>query len=118
MVHSLVAQAQGAHDRGRGQLPAKPLGLKACRLAELGAANPDAVLELAADGFLICMTATGGDTGACNGTLSGLLWQALKHSALPLKLFDSSTDFRLPDNSVLSPDASLVAIDRWQALTA
>ena len=64
------------------------------------------------------MTATGGDTGACNGTLSGLLWQALKHSALPLKLFDSSTDFRLPDNSVLSPDASLVAIDRWQALTA
>ena len=118
MVHSLSAQAQGAHDRGRGQLPAKPLGLKACRLAELGAANPDAVLELAADGFLICMTATGGDTGARNGTLSGLLWQALKHNALPLKLFDSSTDFRLPDNSVLSPDASLVAIDRWQALTA
>jgi Uma2 family endonuclease len=118
LVHSLSAQAQGAHDRGRGQLPAKPLGLKACRLAELGAANPDAVLELAADGFLICMTATGGDTGARNGTLSGLLWQALKHNALPLKLFDSSTDFRLPDNSVLSPDASLVAIDRWQALTA
>jgi len=118
LVHSLSAQAQGAHDCGRGQLPAKPLGLKACRLAVLGAANPDAVLELAADGFLICMTATGGDTGACNATLSGLLWQALKHSALPLKLFDSSTDFRLPDNSVLSPDASLVAIDRWQALTA
>jgi hypothetical protein len=29
----------------------------------------------------------------------------------------ASTGFRLPDNSVLSPDASLVALDRWQALS-
>ena len=29
-----------------------------------------------------------------------------------------STGFRLPDNSVLSPDAALVALDRWQALSA
>ncbi len=34
------------------------------------------------------------------------------------KAFDSSTGFRLPDDSVLSPVASLVALDRWQALTA
>ena len=34
------------------------------------------------------------------------------------KAFDSSTGFRLPDNSVLSPDASLVALDRWQVLSA
>lgn len=34
------------------------------------------------------------------------------------KAFDSSTGFRLPDNSLLSPDASLVALDRWQALSA
>jgi len=33
------------------------------------------------------------------------------------KSFDSSTGFRLPDNSVLSPDAALVALDRWQALS-
>ena len=33
------------------------------------------------------------------------------------KAFDSSTGFRLPDNSVLSPDAALVALDRWQALS-
>ena len=31
--------------------------------------------------------------------------------------FDSSTGFRLPDDAVLSPDTSLVALDRWQALT-
>jgi Uma2 family endonuclease len=80
-------------------------------------ANPEAVLELAADGSLILMTPTGSETGGRNGALSGLLWQALCASGLPLKLFDSSTGFRLSDGSVLSPDASLVALDRWQALS-
>jgi Uma2 family endonuclease len=32
-------------------------------------------------------------------------------------VFDSSSGFRLPDDSVLSPDASLVALERWQELT-
>ena len=31
-------------------------------------------------------------------------------------MFDSSSGFRLPDGSVLSPDASLVRLERWQAL--
>jgi Uma2 family endonuclease len=88
------------------------------QFAALCQANPEAVLELAADGSLILMTPTGSETGGRNGALSGLLWQALKASALPLKLFDSSTGFRLADNSVVSPDAALVALDRWQALTA
>ncbi len=35
---------------------------------------------------------------------------------MPLKLFDSSTGFRLPDGSVLTPDAALVRLDRWKAL--
>ena len=88
------------------------------QFAELCQANPEAVLELAADGSLILMTPTGSETGARNSALNALLWQALKRSGLPLKLFDSSTGFRLADNSVLSPDAALVALDRWQAITA
>ena len=32
-------------------------------------------------------------------------------------MFGSSSGFRLPDSSLLSPDASLVRLDRWQALT-
>lgn len=32
-------------------------------------------------------------------------------------MFDSSGGFRLPDGSVLSPDASAVWLERWQALT-
>jgi len=42
---------------------------------------------------------------------------AVRASGLPVKLFDSSTGFRLPGGSVLSPDASLVRLERWQALT-
>ncbi|MCP9820390.1 Uma2 family endonuclease [Synechococcus sp. Cruz-9H2] len=80
-------------------------------------ANPDAVLELMADGRLIAMTPTGSETGARNQALGALLWWAVRRSGLPLKVFDSSSGFRLPDGSVLSPDASLVRLDRWQALT-
>jgi Uma2 family endonuclease len=32
-------------------------------------------------------------------------------------VFDSSGGFRLPDGSVLSPDAAVVRLERWQALT-
>jgi Uma2 family endonuclease len=81
-------------------------------------ANPEAVLELAADGSLILMTPTGSETGGRNGALMVVLGLALRASGLPLKIFDSSTGFRLPDDSVLSPDASLVALDRWQSLSA
>ncbi len=80
-------------------------------------ANPDAVLELTADGQLIAMTATGSETSARNSNLLILLGVAVQRSALPLRIFDSSGGFRLPDGSVLSPDASLVRLDRWQALT-
>jgi Uma2 family endonuclease len=87
------------------------------QFAELCVANPEAVLELAADGSLILMTPTGSETGGRNGSLLVELGLSLRASGLPLKLFDSSSGFRLPDNSVLSPDASLVALDRWQALS-
>jgi Uma2 family endonuclease len=80
-------------------------------------ANPDAVLELDASGHVIHMTPTGSETGSRNQALGALLWIAVRASGLPLKLFDSSSGFRLPDGSVLSPDASLVRQERWQALT-
>ncbi len=83
---------------------------------QLCQANPDAVLELTADGQLITMTPTGGDTGARNaGLLVQLAVWARSHGGW--KVFDSSSGFRLPDGSVLSPDASAVRLERWQALT-
>ena len=80
-------------------------------------ANPDAVLELAADGQLITMTPTGGETGARNYNLGLALGLAARQCSLPVQLFDSSTGFRLADGSVLSPDLAVVKLDRWQALT-
>ncbi len=93
------------------------LRLNADQFERVCQANPDAVLELSADGQLIAMTPTGSETGARNQALGALLWWAVRQSGLPLKAFDSSSGFRLPDGSVLSPDASLVRLDRWQALT-
>ena len=87
------------------------------QFAELCQANPEAVLELAADGSLILMTPTGSDTGARNGELLFQI-KTWARATGGWKAFDSSTGFRLPDDSVLSPDASLVALDRWQALSA
>lgn len=80
------------------------------------AENREAVLELAADGRLITMTSTGCETGARNSRLVMrlLLWADQQGG---WKVFDSSAGFRLPDGSVLSPDASLVRLDRWLALT-
>lgn len=46
-----------------------------------------------------------------------LLGLAVRNSGLPLKLFDSSGGFLLPDGSVLSPDAALVRLERWTALS-
>lgn len=79
-------------------------------------ANPQAVLELSAEGHLIHMTPTGGETGARNSRLLMRLL-AWADGVGGWRVFDSSTGFLLPDGSVLSPDASLVRLERWQDLT-
>ena len=95
----------------------RTLSLTPAQFAEVCAANPEAVLELDALGHLVEMTPTGSASGARNQTLGALLWLAIEQSRLPLKLFDSSTGFLLPDGSVRSPDASVVRLERWQALS-
>jgi Uma2 family endonuclease len=86
------------------------------QFAQLCAENREAVLELAADGSVIVMTPTGSETGGRNSELSFQM-QRFARAGTIWKAFDSSSGFCLPDNSVLSPDASLVRLDRWQALT-
>lgn len=80
------------------------------------AENREAVLELAADGRVIAMTPTGSETGARNArlTMRLLLWADQQGG---WTVCGSSSGFRLPDGSVLSPDASVIRLDRWQALT-
>ncbi|MEB3322087.1 MAG: Uma2 family endonuclease [Synechococcaceae cyanobacterium] len=87
------------------------------QFAQVCQANPDAVLELDADGRLTVMTPTGGETGCRNSQLMIQLALAVQRAGQSLRMFDSSTGFRLPDGSVLSPDAALVLEERWQSLT-
>jgi Uma2 family endonuclease len=95
-----------------------PTGLKLSpeQFALVCEANPEAVLELTAAGQVIAMTPTGGETGGRNSLLSARL-QVWALGQGGWKVFDSSTGFRLPDGSVLSPDAAVVRLERWQALT-
>jgi len=95
-----------------------PRGLKLSpeQFALVCEANPEAVLELTAAGQVIAMTPTGGDTSARNNLLSARL-QVWALGQGGWKVFDSSGGFRLPDGSVLSPDAAVLRLERWQALT-
>jgi len=98
------------------RLPAE-LRLTPEQFEQVCAENREAVLELASDGRVITMTPTGSETGARNSRLlMRLLMWADQYGGW--KVFDSSTGFRLPDGAILSPDASLVRLERWQALTA
>jgi Uma2 family endonuclease len=92
------------------------LRLTPSQFAEVCASNPEAVLELEADGTLVEMTPTGGSTGARNSRLLSQLqgWADARGGWI---VFDSSSGFLLPDGSVRSPDASAVRLDRWQALS-
>jgi|SRR6185312_3974779 len=65
---------------------------------------------------IIIMPPTNANTGKRNSKLSFLLelWNSQKRTGI---CFDSSTGFTLPDGSVRSPDASWLAIEKWNGLS-
>nr|WP_254658042.1 Uma2 family endonuclease [Pleurocapsa sp. PCC 7327] len=78
--------------------------------------NRDLRFERTATGELIIMPPTGGTTGDRNAELTYQLRAWSRQNNLG-KSFDSSTGFKLPNGSNRSPDASWLAIERWNALT-
>lgn len=78
--------------------------------------NPDLQLERNAQGELIVMPPTGGETGRRNVNLILQLglWNEKNHQG---EVFDSSTGFTLPNGADRSPDVSWVEKSRWEALT-
>ena len=84
-------------------------------LRELSERNPGYQFERTADGRLLVTP-----TGLASGRRSGEVFYQLEHWNRRTRLgvaFDSSAGFRLPDGSLLSPDASWVRRERWEALS-
>ncbi len=84
-------------------------------LLELSERNPGYQFERTAKGELI-VTPTGIEGGRRSLELGRQLgnWAIRDGTGVA---FDSSTGFRLPDGALLSPDASWVRRERWDALT-
>ncbi|MBN3894974.1 MAG: Uma2 family endonuclease [Nostoc sp. NOS(2021)] len=78
--------------------------------------NPDLQLERNAQGELVIMPPTGGETGKSNVNLILQLasWNEQKQLG---EVFDSSTGFTLPNGADRSPDVSWVEKSRWDSLT-
>lgn len=87
------------------------------QFATLAIHNRDLRLERTATGELIVNPPTGWETGKRNINISGQLYRWYEDNNYPGEVFDSSTGFTLPNGAILSPDASWVSRDRWDALT-
>lgn len=84
---------------------------------QLCQANRDLRLERTADGELIVMPPTGGETSRRNLDIAFQLQSWNRQANLGVA-FDSSGGFRLPNGATRSPDASWVSRERWAALTS
>lgn len=79
--------------------------------------NRDLRLEMNANGDLLIMPPTGGETGNRNIEIAYQLqaWSRQNKTGIA---FDSSTGFKLPNNANRSPDAAWIPLARWNNLTA
>ncbi len=78
--------------------------------------NRELRFERTANGDLIIMPPTGGETGNRNGRLNQQLFNWTDADGKGIA-FDSSTCFKLPNGADRSPDASWIKLERWNALS-
>lgn len=85
------------------------------RLYLLCQANRELRFERTAQGELLLMAPTAGETGRRNAKLTQHLanWADIDGSGL---VFDSSTGFVLPNGAMRSPDAAWLRHSRWESL--
>lgn len=83
---------------------------------QLCMANEEHRMELTAEGDLIIMPPTGGESGIRNSDLNAdlVIWNRQNRLGY---VFDSSTIFKLPNGAKRSPDVSWVIRERWEALS-
>ena len=97
-------------------LELRNIRLTAAQFQRICRDNRDLRLELTSNGDLIIMPPTGSRTGQRNANLTRQLatWAQKDGTGVA---FDSSTGFTLPNEAILSPDASWVRRERWDALS-
>jgi Uma2 family endonuclease len=78
--------------------------------------NSDLRIERNANGDLVIMPPTGGQTGNRNGRLIQQLFNWSDGDGTGIA-FDSSTGFILPNGANRSPDASWIPLAKWNGLT-
>ncbi len=78
--------------------------------------NPELRLERTQTGELVIMAPTGGETGRHNVEISSkfVVWNEQTQLG---EVFDSSTEFILPNGANRSPDVAWVTKSRWNSLT-
>ena len=78
--------------------------------------NHELRFERNANGELIIMPPTGGETGNKNARITQQVmnWTDVDGTGIA---FDSSTCFKLPNGADRSPDASWIKLERWNTLT-
>ena len=72
-------------------------------------------IERDAEGNVIVMSPTGGETGKRNAALTARLYLWAKADGRGVA-FDSDTGFELPNGATRSPDASWIPLDKWNAI--
>ncbi|MEH2254377.1 Uma2 family endonuclease [Nostoc sp.] len=78
--------------------------------------NPEVKFERNAEGKLLIMPPTGGETGNHNFEISVEFGIWNRQTQLGI-CFDSSTCFKLPNGANRSPDVAWIRQERWDALT-
>jgi Uma2 family endonuclease len=80
------------------------------------AVNRKLRIERTAEGKIIIMSPTGGETGRRNAEINRQLGNWARQDGTGV-VFDSNTEFRLPNGANRSPDASWIPKSRWESLS-
>jgi Uma2 family endonuclease len=100
---------------GMPELPLDISTLNDDQFFQFCAVNKKLRIERTAEGKIIMMSPTGGETGRRNSEINWQLVYWAKQNGTGV-VFDSNTEFRLPNGANRSPDASWVLRSRWEAL--
>ncbi|HLP88396.1 MAG TPA: Uma2 family endonuclease [Nostocaceae cyanobacterium] len=92
------------------------VGLTDEQFYQLCIANEFWQIELSDTGELILMSPTGGESGIRNSNINIELGLWNRQTKLG-KVFDSSTEFKLPSGAFRCPDAAWIKLERWETLT-